>query len=408
MDKNVVWSGGRSPSTTNFEGDASTTFPAPSSNASVLQTSTSGSDFVTGEVWSAVQNIFTKTNVILFFCFLVVYYCLYYILGENSATASDNSMSFSRGIDFFLLVVILSATLTFYYQLPSAQKQHLVSYILTSCQEFFDDPTTLISLVLIIFLFYLTIFVCRVPMTPDTKPFTIAVIENKLFISLLLVLFFQFCQFYFHIKLADMVFGTLESWWDHLPLHQRTYTPQDPSGNVPQDPSGNVPQDLSGNVPPKNEVFNVSNNLYTYDDAQAVCTMFDARLASYDEVEKSYNDGGEWCNYGWSKDQMILFPTQKKTWDNLQTQPDHKNDCGRPGINGGYMENTAIKFGVNCFGVKPGASANDTASMLANKDVIYPKSGKDAILDAKVDYWKKHKDTLVKLNPFNRNQWKEY
>jgi hypothetical protein len=125
---------------------------------------------------------------------------------------------------------------------------------------------------------------------------------------------------------------------------------------------------------PQDEVFNISNNLYTYDDAKAVCTAYGARLATYDEVEEAYNKGGEWCNYGWSSDQMALFPTQKLTWYNLQRNPKHKNDCGRPGVNGGYMENPYIRFGVNCFGKKPAATDKDKAEMNANKDMIVPKT----------------------------------
>ena len=66
------------------------------------------------------------------------------------------------------------------------------------------------------------------------------------------------------------------------------------------------------------EVFNISNNLYTYDDAQAVCSVYGAQLATYEQIEDSYKNGGEWCNYGWSENQMAFFPTQKSTWDKLQ------------------------------------------------------------------------------------------
>ena len=155
-------------------------------------------------------------------------------------------------------------------------------------------------------------------------------------------------------------------------------------------------------------MFNISNNLYTYDEAQSVCKSFNSRLATYDEVESSYNDGGEWCNYGWSNDQMILFPTQKKTWDKLQKTPKHKNDCGRPGINGGYMENTQIQFGVNCFGIKPDPTVQEKNFMAANKERVHPATKEDAILDAKTKYWKENRDKLLILNPFNKDKWKEY
>ena len=155
------------------------------------------------------------------------------------------------------------------------------------------------------------------------------------------------------------------------------------------------------------EVFNVSNNLYTYEDAQAICSAYDAKLASYDQIEAAYNDGAEWCNYGWSDGQMIFFPTQKSTWDKLQKTDDHKNDCGRPGVNGGYIANPYAKFGVNCYGKKPKASDADIARMNASKHHVYPKNKKDIELEEKVNYWKQNADKMLNINAFNVNRWFE-
>ena len=113
----------------------------------------------------------------------------------------------------------------------------------------------------------------------------------------------------------------------------------------------------------KSEVFNVSNNLYSYEEAPYVCQALGGRLASYDEIEESYQKGAEWCNYGWSEDQLALFPTQKDTWRQLQSSEGNKNNCGRPGINGGYFANPNIKFGVNCYGAKPKAKQSDLDMM---------------------------------------------
>ena len=49
---------------------------------------------------------------------------------------------------------------------------------------------------------------------------------------------------------------------------------------------------------------------------------------------------------------MAYYPTQKTTWDKLQKKKGHENDCGRPGINGGFIQNKNVKFGVNCYGSK--------------------------------------------------------
>jgi hypothetical protein len=156
-----------------------------------------------------------------------------------------------------------------------------------------------------------------------------------------------------------------------------------------------------------NEVFHVSNNLYSYDDAQAICTSYGARIATYDELENAYKNGAEWCGYGWSDGQMALFPTQKITWDKLQKTDNHKNNCGRPGVNGGYIHNPYVKFGANCYGKKPVAYTADVNRMNAQKNTLYPKTKKDVISDMKTEYWKQNSDKLV-MNGFNNDKWSEF
>ena len=73
----------------------------------------------------------------------------------------------------------------------------------------------------------------------------------------------------------------------------------------------------------KKQVFNIPGNLYSYDNADAVCKAYGAELATYDQIENAYNSGAEWCNYGWSANQLALFPTQKQTYNNLQKIQGH-------------------------------------------------------------------------------------
>jgi hypothetical protein len=150
------------------------------------------------------------------------------------------------------------------------------------------------------------------------------------------------------------------------------------------------------------QVFNIPGNKYDYQDAKALCSAYGARLANYQELEKTYNTGGEWCNYGWSEGQMALFPTQKKTYDNLQKIEGHENDCGRPGINGGYMANPKIKFGVNCYGHKPKITEQEEALM--EIATPYPETAQDLEFQKRVDYWKNKVDEIL-VSPFNYNMW---
>lgn len=154
----------------------------------------------------------------------------------------------------------------------------------------------------------------------------------------------------------------------------------------------------------KKQVFNIPGNYYTYDNAKALCTAYGAELASYDQIEKSYNNGAEWCNYGWSADQLALFPTQKKTYDTLQTIPGHENDCGRTGVNGGYIANPNVKFGVNCYGYKPKITSDEEELM--KKSTPYPETSEDLAFQQKVDKMKNNLDQIL-VSPFNYNSWGE-
>lgn len=152
----------------------------------------------------------------------------------------------------------------------------------------------------------------------------------------------------------------------------------------------------------KKQVFNIPGNDYVYPDAKSLCSAYGARLATYKEVEDSYNGGGEWCNYGWSDGQMALFPTQQKTFDELQKIEGHENDCGRPGVNGGYIANPAVKFGVNCYGYKP--RMNSTEEELMANEPLYPKTLKDVAMENRVNYWKDKLATIL-VSPFNSSSW---
>ena len=148
------------------------------------------------------------------------------------------------------------------------------------------------------------------------------------------------------------------------------------------------------------EVFYVSGNDYTYDDAPAVCAAYDSELATYDQVNTAYAAGAEWCGYGWSQGGMALFPTQDATWQLLQQESDtsKRTGCGRPGVNGGYF-NPSNKFGVNCYGVKP---------KNRNTKFPLPVPGTDSgTFDRLVDKYKGMLNRMT-VSAFNRLGWSEY
>jgi hypothetical protein len=155
-------------------------------------------------------------------------------------------------------------------------------------------------------------------------------------------------------------------------------------------------------IPINKQVFNIPGNYYNYENAKAICQAYGADLATYDQLEKAYNNGAEWCNYGWSANQLALFPTQKQTYNNLQAIEGHENDCGRPGVNGGFIANPRIRFGVNCYGNKPRISSEEEDLMKTHSP--YPETMKDKIFQKRVDFWKNRINEIL-VSPFNYNVW---
>jgi len=149
------------------------------------------------------------------------------------------------------------------------------------------------------------------------------------------------------------------------------------------------------------EVFHVPKNLYTFEDAKSLCKAYDSRLATFDEVNKAYNSGAEWCTYGWTDGQMALYPTQKNTWEAYQKIDGHEHDCGRPGINGGYIKNPNVRFGVNCFGGKPKIRPEEESRLGVSP---FPLSPEEKEADAKIEFYKKHIPDIM-LSPFNYDNW---
>lgn len=150
------------------------------------------------------------------------------------------------------------------------------------------------------------------------------------------------------------------------------------------------------------EVYHIPGNTYNFNNARALCKAYGGKLANYEQIEKAYGEGGEWCSYGWSENQMALFPTQKKTWDELQKIKGHENDCGRPGINGGFIDNPNIRFGVNCYGHKPKITQLEAQLMKNSKE--FPITTRSIEFQEKVDYWRNRIGDIL-ISPFNRNNW---
>jgi hypothetical protein len=280
--------------------------------------------------------------------------------GESyQSNVETPEMTTSRLVDFTLLIVFIVLCVVGYQSLSKYDQEHFIKYCWNWMREDLNNPTSVFVFSFILLAFYLTTYLLNIPMGAE-KPLSISIIESKLWIWLVLLIIAAFCKYVLNVPIVDWFFNWVEDLWTSSNFYKSTTNSSNnlpnkyhnvlidnagdfkiipPPAPIVSSGSSQMPPVMPPVMPPApplakpivgsgsgsgssvkfeyDEVFNIGNNLYTYDDAQAVCKAFGARLATYGEIEQSYNDGAEWCNYGWSQHQMALFPTQAETYKNL-------------------------------------------------------------------------------------------
>ncbi len=182
------------------------------------------------------------------------------------------------------------------------------------------------------------------------------------------------------------------------------------------------------------EVFQISNQIYSYDEAKCKCESYGGRLATKAELTQAYNNGAHWCNYGWIEGAEAYYPVQQCELDrkakNIKDYNDmldkHYEDpqkytlqmvnearqkmyrensldfCGSvAGLNGGTFEDKNLRFGATCIGKKPtGMSVREKDAKCVNS-VLTEEDKKSETNEAKCGGVSK--DDII--SSFNYDTW---
>ena len=394
---------------------------APKS-VSTTTTTTSNSPIPSKQVQSSsdsefmdfIHDIFNATTYTLIFWIVAMYvaYKLGKLVFANRGANNETSgvSSYSRTIDIAILLILGIYLFQLYYYLPEENKKNIFGYTFTWSEQYLDNPWSLFELIWFTIIFFALVYILRVPMDPSVKPVTVGIVEHKIWYIYATFAIIYFFKYVLGIPIVTLIFNnSIVKYFEDVPPFSTPASDIFSSldNDLNSSPSAKGTTSITDNVlvaspaacEPEKQVFNVSNNLYNYEEAQKVCAAFDASLATYDQVETSYNNGAEWCNYGWSEGQMAYFPTQKETWEKLQNNPNTKHACGRPGINGGFIDNPYIRFGANCYGIKaPQPDGWEPPSY------DYAACQED---NSEKDELEKLRNS-AKLNSFNDKNWSRY
>ena len=265
------------------------------------------------------------------------------------------------------------------------------------------NPVVLVVLTIVIMMYYLlfsylgTAGVTTTPVQPSPGMTFFEIMLWGVFVFLILI---NGLQYFFQVDIKTSIKNLF------TPIPEIDIAVTTPPDLITEDDSGKY--DEHGEIVPEilrhKQVFHIPDNKYTYNDAKAVCAAYGAKLADYSQVENAYREGAEWCGYGWSANQMALYPTQKTTWNGLQKIKGHEHDCGRPGINGGFIANENVRFGANCYGYKP--KITELEREIMENQRVYPITKKEQQFEKKVgEFRQKLPDILV--SPFNYDKWSQ-
>jgi hypothetical protein len=163
----------------------------------------------------------------------------------------------------------------------------------------------------------------------------------------------------------------------------------DDEGSIKATPSDSSPLDLFDRkiLNNKKEVFIISDNIFTYDDAQCLCKSIGAELASKSQLIDAYNIGMSSDVYAWTENNEAYYIVQPC---------DAKKNGKKPGLNGGYFAPNN-RFGVACYGEKK------QGRVVHEKEATCDKGEQ---CDAK----KFNAERIKQLNilPFNKDSWSQY
>ena len=266
-----------------------------------------------------------------------------------------------------------------------------------------DEYINMRTIILICVVLFMVYFVVNALAGGETENDTrenmlfanVSILEIFLWAIFIVVVVINGFQYFFNTNITTEI-SNLLSTKPQITISQTVPTEHD---------SGSGDLEVGPSLKMRKQVFHIPASVYDYDNAKALCQAYGANLANIDQIEEAHKSGAEWCSYGWSDNQMILYPTQKSSWEELQksTDPAKKNSCGRPGINGGYIENASMKAGVNCYGPKP--EINPASSKLMSSIQNY-EAGKmlDPLHEARVQQMKSKINDVV-VAPFNKSAW---
>lgn len=136
------------------------------------------------------------------------------------------------------------------------------------------------------------------------------------------------------------------------------------------------------------EVFHIGNQLYRFSEADELCRIKGAKLATRAQLEEAQAHGADWLgSYGWTEGQHAYT-----------VSPDE-------GVRGGRIADPDLLLGVNCYGKKP--EMTDRDRLLLSR-LRAQARGVDTMSQVKLLFAQLNPEEFASTRPFSGDAWKAF
>ena len=151
----------------------------------------------------AFNSIFNTKTLPYFAGFIVLYSSLYFGIYRYFKGRRDIDILFSKSVDIFIIFLLVVIVVYYLVTLPQNDKDHFIGFLVKWTKEFFQYPNGTYDSIIMIILFYIFVYLGRIPMNPI--PTTIDFLEQKIWTFLITFIILDFFKYYFEIDLVEKI-----------------------------------------------------------------------------------------------------------------------------------------------------------------------------------------------------------
>ena len=191
-----------------------------------MSNSDSNKDSLTNDLTTLYNNIFSKNTAILLIWFLALNFVCYHLLKfffNNNIESLDYQSKLARLLDICIFIFLLLFLIASYYSMSEEDKEISIQNLGTSTINYINDADSIYKTIVFILFFYCIIYLFRIPMNYQTKPYFIAIIEFVAWVLLLIIIFVKFFNDVFGFSMLDIISSFFN--WSNLSENSNDVNP---------------------------------------------------------------------------------------------------------------------------------------------------------------------------------------